>query len=134
MGTNSRHVLFFSRKFYPVFQFISQKLKFRSELFLSHSKIWYVDPRINSDFRSRSLDLFSTYVEVMDYIRTKVCFALFKSSVLCLRGCRSLKRQPEIVGSAIGAILEEGRLVVEPPHGIPEVHLFARFHFTTSNV
>ena len=51
-----------------------------------------------------------TYAEVMDYIRTKVSFALLKSSVLCLRGCRSLKRQPEIVDSAIGAIVQEGRL------------------------
>ena len=48
--------------------------------------------------------------EVMGYIRTKVMFALLKSSVLCLRGCRSLKRQPEIIDSAIGAIVEEGRL------------------------
>ena len=51
-----------------------------------------------------------TYAEVMGYIRTKVSFALLKSSVLCLRGCRSLKRQPEIIDSAIGAIVEEGRL------------------------
>ena len=33
-----------------------------------------------------------TYAEVMGYIRTKVSFALLKNSVLCLRGCRSLKR------------------------------------------
>ena len=45
-----------------------------------------------------------TYAEVMGYISTKVIFALLKSSVLCLRGCRSLKRQPETVDSAIGAI------------------------------
>ena len=32
-------------------------LKFRSELFRSHSKNWYVDLRTNSDFRSRSFDL-----------------------------------------------------------------------------
>ena len=47
-----------------------------------------------------------TYAEVMGYLRTKVSFALLKSSVLCLRGCRSLRRQPEIIDSAIGAIVE----------------------------
>ena len=51
-----------------------------------------------------------TYAEVMGYIRTKVSFALLKSSVMCLRGRRSLERQPEIIDSAIGAIVEEGRL------------------------
>ena len=51
-----------------------------------------------------------TSAEVMGYISTKVSFALLKSYVLFLRGCRSLKRQPEIVDSAIGAIVEEGRL------------------------
>ena len=51
-----------------------------------------------------------TYAEVMCYIRTKVSFALLKSSVLCLRGCRSLKRQPEIIDYAIGATVEEGTL------------------------
>ena len=51
-----------------------------------------------------------TYAEVTGYIRTKVSLALLKSSVLCLRGRRSLKRQPEIVDSATGAIVEEGRL------------------------
>ena len=39
-------------------RFVSQKSKFRSELFRSHSKGWYVDSRTNSDFRSRSFDLF----------------------------------------------------------------------------
>ena len=34
------------------------KSKFRSGLFRSHSKVWYVDPRNNSDLRSRSFDLF----------------------------------------------------------------------------
>ena len=51
-----------------------------------------------------------TYAEAMNYIRTKVSFALLKSSVLCLRGCRSLKRPTEIIDSAIGAIVQEGRL------------------------
>ena len=51
-----------------------------------------------------------TYAEVMGYIRTKVSFAQLKSSVLCLRGFRSLKRQTEIVDSAIGAIVQDGRL------------------------
>ena len=51
-----------------------------------------------------------TYADVMGYIRRQVSFALLESSVLCLRGCRSLKRQAEIIDSAIGAIVEEGRL------------------------
>ena len=51
-----------------------------------------------------------TYTEIKSYIKTKVSFALLESSVLCLRGCRSLKRQPEIVDSAIGAMVEEERL------------------------
>ena len=51
-----------------------------------------------------------TYAEVMGYVRTKVSVALLKCSVLCLRECRSLERQPEIIDSAIGAIVEEGRL------------------------
>ena len=58
MGTYPRHVLYFSRKFYLRQFDVSQKSKFRSELFRSHSKIWYVDPRTNSDFRSRSFDIF----------------------------------------------------------------------------
>ena len=58
-----------------------------------------------------------TYAEVMGYIRIKASFAALKSSVLCLHGCRSLKRQPGFIDSAIGAIVEEGRkaLLVEPP-------------------
>ena len=51
-----------------------------------------------------------SYADIIGYIRTKVSFALLKSSVLCLRGCRSLKRQPPSIESSIGAIVEEGRL------------------------
>ena len=50
-----------------------------------------------------------SYADVIGYIRTKVSFALLRSSVLCLRGCRSLKRKlPN--DSSIGAVVEEGRL------------------------
>ena len=51
-----------------------------------------------------------SYADIMGYIRTKVNFSLLKSSVLCLRGCRALKRQPQTVDSSIGAIVQEGRL------------------------
>ena len=34
------------------------------------------------------------------HVGTKVGFALLKSSLLCLRGCHSLKRQPEVTPSA----------------------------------
>ena len=51
-----------------------------------------------------------TYAEVMGFIKTKVSFARLGGSVLCLCGFRSLKRQPEIIDSAIDAIVEEERL------------------------
>ena len=37
-------------------------------------------------------------------------FALLRSSVLCLRGCRALKRQIDHVESSIAATVQEGRL------------------------
>ena len=50
-----------------------------------------------------------SYSDTMNYIRTKVSFALIRSAVLCIRGCRALKKQNEIDNS-IGAIVEESRL------------------------
>ena len=32
-----------------------------------------------------------SYADAMNHIRTKVVFALFRRSILCLRGCRSMK-------------------------------------------
>ena len=50
-----------------------------------------------------------SYSDTMNYIRTKVSFALIRNAVLCIRGCRALKKQNEIDNS-IGAIVEESRL------------------------
>ena len=35
---------------------------------------------------------FSGYPEPINYIRTKISFALLRSSILCTRGCRSLRK------------------------------------------
>ena len=40
------------------------------------------------------------YSDVITFIRTKLSFALLRSSVLCIRGCRSLKR-PQIIENSI---------------------------------
>ena len=50
--------------------------------------------------------------DAIAYIRTKLSFALLRSSILCIRGCRSTKiGHNQFVDSAIGAtIIEEGRL------------------------
>ena len=56
MGIYPRHVSDFSRKFYLRQFDVSQKSKLRLELFRIHSKIWYVDSRTNSEFRSRSFE------------------------------------------------------------------------------
>ena len=45
----------------------------------------------------------------MNYIRTKVSFTFVRSSILCIRGCRSL-RKVQFIDSFISAIVEEGRL------------------------
>ena len=50
-----------------------------------------------------------TYSDTVNYIRTKVSFALIRSAVLCLRGSRKLK-QHQIVENSFGAIVEEGKL------------------------
>ena len=51
-GKKSIHPRFilFQKILSAAIRFVSQKSKFRSELFRSHSKIWYVDPRTNSDW------------------------------------------------------------------------------------
>ena len=61
--------------------------------------------RLALKISEKSIELYS---DVIGYIRTKVSFALLRSSVLCLRGCRSLKRKPPNDDSSIGAVVEEG--------------------------
>ena len=49
------------------------------------------------------------YADTISYIRTKISFALPRSCILCLRGCRALK--PRVLSeTSISAVLEEGRL------------------------
>ena len=61
-----------------------------------------------------------TYAEVK-VRETEVSFDILKCSVLCLRGCCSLRQQSEIIHLAIGAKNGRGNTVlVEPPHGIPD--------------
>ena len=63
--------------------------------------------RIAQKISDKSAEPFS---DVIGYIRTKVSFALLRSSILCLRGCRSLRRASPVVESSMSAIVEEGRL------------------------
>ena len=49
------------------------------------------------------------YADTISYIRTKISFALLRSCVLCLRGCRALK--PRVLSeTSISVVVEEGRL------------------------
>ena len=49
------------------------------------------------------------YADTISYIRTKISYALLRSCVLCLRGCRAFK--PRVLReTSISAIFEEGRL------------------------
>ena len=48
------------------------------------------------------------YADNISYIRTKIGFALLRSSVLCLRGCRALKPRV-VIEISISAVVEEGR-------------------------
>ena len=50
-----------------------------------------------------------SYSEAISYIRTKISFALLRSCVLCLRGCRSTRCQPAME-SSISAVVHEGGL------------------------
>ena len=49
------------------------------------------------------------YSDVMSFIRTKISFALLKSSILCIRGCRTLK-STYTIENAISYILAEGQI------------------------
>ena len=53
---------------------------------------------------------YDSYSDAISFIRTKISFALLRSSVLCLSGCRALKRQIDHVESSIAATVQEGRL------------------------
>ena len=53
---------------------------------------------------------YDSYSDAISFIRTKISFALLRSSVLCLRGCRALKRQIDHFESSIAATVQEGRL------------------------
>ena len=52
-----------------------------------------------------------SYSDIITYIRTKISFALLRSSILCIRGSRSLRRRG-IVEASIGTVVEEGRLLI----------------------
>ena len=45
-----------------------------------------------------------SYPESINYIRTKISFALLRSSILCIRGCRSL-RKFQFIDNSISAIV-----------------------------
>ena len=53
---------------------------------------------------------YDSYSDTIMSIRTKISFALLLSSVLCLRGCRALKRQIDHDESSIATTVQEGRL------------------------
>ena len=50
------------------------------------------------------------YADVVGFIMTKVSFAWGVQSILCIRGCRSLKHAVTQTESSMSAIVEEGRL------------------------
>ena len=52
---------------------------------------------------------YDSYSDAIGYIRTKISFALLRSSILCIRGCRALRRNIE-TDSSITAVVKEGRL------------------------
>ena len=48
---------------------------------------------------------------LISYLRTKISFALLRSSILCFRGSSTLRRR-EVADASMGALVEEGRLLV----------------------
>ena len=52
-----------------------------------------------------------SYSDIITYNRTKISFALLRSSILCLRGSRALLRRG-VVEASIGTVVEEGRLLI----------------------
>ena len=49
------------------------------------------------------------YSNVMNFLRTELSFALLRSTILCLRGCRALKEHAP-VDNSIDAIVIESRI------------------------
>ena len=49
-----------------------------------------------------------SYAET-NYIRIKISFALLRSAILCIRGCRSLCKT-QFIDNSISAVVKEGRL------------------------
>ena len=49
-----------------------------------------------------------SFSDTINFMRTKVTFALLRRAILCLRGCKNLKNTSNIDNS-ICAIIEEGR-------------------------
>ena len=52
-----------------------------------------------------------SYADIISYLRTKISFALLRSFVLFIRGSWTLRRR-EIFDASMGAVVEEGRLLV----------------------
>ena len=50
-----------------------------------------------------------SYSETINYVRTKISFALLRSAILRIRGCRFLCKT-QFINNSINAITEEGRL------------------------
>ena len=49
-----------------------------------------------------------SYSDAITYIRTRISFAILRSAIKCLRGCRGSKR-PTDIDSSYSAIVREGR-------------------------
>ena len=56
----------------------------------------------------RKLD---SYPDIILYLRTKISFGLVRSSILCIRRTRTLRRR-KIVDASMGGVVEDGRLLV----------------------
>ena len=52
-----------------------------------------------------------SYSQTMNYIRTKIGFALIKSTILCLRGCRTQSREKPETENSISAIVKEAQII-----------------------
>ena len=61
-----------------------------------------------SELSARKAD---SYADIISYLRTKINFALLRSSILCIRVSSTFRRR-KIVDASMGAVVEEGRLLV----------------------
>ena len=48
-----------------------------------------------------------SYSDTINYIRTKIIFALLRSAIFCFKGCKKIKNTSNI-DSSICAVIEEG--------------------------